>query len=83
MKLSRILEIQWRVMQLFFGIMVLGSVVIGWSAVSMANSEGKPFPLEDILIIVSMLAAAFAMMWLSRRFFNFIAGDKACHWWFP
>jgi hypothetical protein len=69
-------------MQLFSGVMVLFGIVIAWSSIDGAHAAGEPFPLQDIMIVIGIWAAAFAMMWLSRRFFNFLAGEDVCHWWF-
>ncbi|GAA4711775.1 hypothetical protein H9L13_02685 [Sphingomonas lutea] len=80
MKNPRFIEWQWRTMRWTWVIFVIAApVLVGMNFIT-AASDGDPLPWMDIPMAVGIVAWGTAIMWLARRWFNFMAGSEVCRW---
>jgi hypothetical protein len=45
-----------------------------------ASARGEPLPWVQIPVAVGMALWCTGILWISRRWFNWMAGEEICHW---
>ena len=68
---------QWRIGR--FG--ALFFALVGMLILLSNGMTQRPFDWWQVPILLGMIAFAFALVELARRWFNFMLGSCACLWW--
>jgi hypothetical protein len=80
MKSNEFIVRQWRHMRwIWLAILMAAPVVLIINFVD-ASSSSDPLPWMDIPLAIGIVLGGTGLMWLARRWFNFMIGHEACMW---
>jgi hypothetical protein len=70
----------WRRMWLtWLATLALGPVIVIANFIH-ASSASQPLPWNQIPLAIGIMLFGTDIIWLSRRWFNFMSGEEICKW---
>ena len=80
MKNEAFIKKQWIIARIFAIVLLLMVPFNVFASFVDAQQQGVAPPWDDLQIGLSILLFGFALLEVSRRFFNFMLGNDTCSW---
>ena len=80
MMLRTFIDRQWRIMRWSWLASLIALSVIVLINFGYAYSNGEPLPWSDVAAALGIAIFGTGIVWVARRWFNFVAGSEVCKW---